>query len=391
MTKKKNVNNVNNDVSPIMMASIFIIFIIAMVFVTYFGMNLSSPISKYFSNYNTKIHNNLGEVVANQKTMDDKIKDLSTNGGYTIDTPCLLKNPYGLNPLTALVIFNTDEDTRVAVYLNDQEEPSYSVERSKNHLVPIYGLLDNMTNHVKLVLDDGTTKEIDIGIDPLDNDVYGFDISSQIGNNDIYYMVGNVNNNNSNLRGFDKLGNLISYVSLDYIGGFKLFKNKIAIAYNQTKEVPHDLRLDIDYLGRISNISSNTNEIDYETNISSEDVGFIGSSYNIFSDLVGNYSFNPLVSNDSYDSYKEYSLDEYETKLQSADRYKGDFKASYMNDYIAYKSDAEGELLIVDTTGKLVSYNIKDKGIIRTDIKGDKSLFIKVNNNIYTLKTTLSN
>jgi hypothetical protein len=391
MAKKKNINNVNNDVSPIMMVSIFIIFIIAMVFVTYFGMNLSSPVSKYFSIYNTKISNNLGELVNKQKEMDNKIKDLSINGGYTIDTPCLLKNPYGLNPLTALVIFNTEEDTRVSVYLNDQEEPSYNVERSKNHIIPIYGLLDNTTNHVKLVLEDGTSKTVDVGIEPLDNDIYDFDVASQIGTNDIYYMVGNVNDSNSKLRGFDRYGNLISHVSLDYIGGFKLFKNKIAIAYNQTKDVDHDLRLDIDYLGRISTISSNTKEINYETNISSEDVGFIGTSYNMFSDLIGNYTFNDLVSNDSYDPYKELSLDEYEVKLQNAEKYTGDFKVSYMNDYIAYKGDVEGELLVVTYSGKLVSYNIENKGIIRTDLDGDKSLYIKVNGTIYSLKTTLMN
>ena len=387
MAKKKTVNTVNNDVSPIMMISIIVIFIIAIIFVTYFGMNLSSPTSKYFSSYNDKKQNKLSELLKKQKDIDNKIQDLSVNGGYTLDNPLVLKRPYELNPLTALIIFNTEEETRVEVSINDSVKTS--VERSKNHIIPVYGLYADSNNFITLKLEDGTSKTIEMPIEAFDNNIYSFDVKSQIGMNDIYYMVGNTNDYNSMLRGFDNMGNMISYVSLDYIRGFAIYKNKIALSYNQDKDVTKDLRLDIDYMGRITSITSNTDDIDYTSNISSEDVSFIGRSYNLYSDLIGNYNPTELVANDSYDALVDLSLDEYEDRLTSANPYKGSYKISNMYNYIAYNFDKEVELLIVTTDGKLKSYKVNKEGIIRVDINANKSLYINDNGTIYSLRTTL--
>lgn len=387
-TNKKSINNVNNDVSPIMMTAILIIFIIAMIFVTYFGMHLSSPVSKYFSQYNEKLDNKLGAILKQQKEMDQKIKDLSVNGNYKIEEPLVIRNPYSINPLTAVVIFNTDEDSRVEVNING--EVKTNMERSKNHIIPIYGLYADAVNSVTITIEDGRSYSFDLPIEAFDNNIYSFDISSQIGTSDIYYMAGNVNDYKSNLRGFDRLGNLISYLSLDYIGGFTLYKNKIAIAYNSNKDVPNDLRLDIDYLGRISYITSNTNDIKYEPNISGDAIDFIGASHNLYNELTGNYSMPDVVSNDSYDTSIDLDINEYEDKLTSADTYKGEYKVSYMADFIAYKIDHEGKLLVVTNEGNLKQYDMSTKGIIRTDIKGNKALYVSIDGNIYSLKTTLN-
>jgi len=387
-TKKKTINNVNNDVSPIMMAAILIIFIIGMVFVTFFGMKLTAPSYKFFSKYNTKINNNLRNILKEQREMDEKIKELSINGDFKFDDPCVIKNPYKLNPLTAVIIFNTEEETRVEVSIND--EVKTKVERSKYHIIPLYGLYSDSLNTITLKLEDGSTHSFDLQIEAYDNNIYSFDVKSQIGKNDIYYMVGNVNENDSKLRGFDRLGNMISYISFDYIGGLTLYKNKMSIAYNQTKDVPNDLRLDIDYMGRISYITSNTNEINYEPNISGDLIDFVGSSYYLYSDMISNYTFDDVVSNDSYDPViNELDIDKYEDKLIKADTYKGEYAISYMEDFIGYKIDKPGKLLIVTSEGHLYEYNMDTKGIIRQQFMGNKALYAEIDGTIYSLRTTL--
>lgn len=387
MAKKKNINTVNNDVSPIMMISIFVIFIVAMVFVAYFGMNLQSPVSKYFSPYNNKIGNNLLIVLNQQKDFDNRLQELSKDGGYTFDNPSIIQNPYGINKLAAVAIFNTEEETKVKLKINDKLVTT--VEKSKNHIIPIYGLLADTRNIVTFILDDGSSKEIEIITEPYDFNNNGFDVSSQMTDEDTYLMVGDVNDPNSTLKGFDRAGNLNTYYSLGYISGLTVFKNKISIAYNQNRDLINDLRLDLDYLGRISNITPNTSEINYTPNISGEGIEYIGDTSYYYGEMIANYSFNEVVNNESYSPKTTLVLKDYEMSLSSAVKLEQPFKISYMNDYISYSTDVIGELLVVTKNGGLYSYNIDKNGIIRTDINGEKSLYVKVNGIIYSLKTTL--
>ena len=39
--------------------------------------------------------------------------------GYTIDNPKIVINPYEIAPISALIMFNTSEDIKVRVYVND--------------------------------------------------------------------------------------------------------------------------------------------------------------------------------------------------------------------------------------------------------------------------------
>ena len=387
MAKKKNINTVNNDVSPIMMISIFVIFIVAMIFVAYFGMNLHSPVSKYFSPYNTIINNDLYAVLAQQKAFDNKVIELSTNPNCTLESPCVYASPYHINRLTALAIFTTEEDTRVELKVNDKHVTN--VERSKNHIIPIYGLYANTKNVVTFTLEDGRSKTQDIIIEPYNFELNGLDVGKQLRDEDTYLLVGDINSPDSTLRGFDNKNNLNSYLDLGYISGLTVFKNKIAIGYNQSKDSVYDLRLDLDYLGRISNITPNTAEINYTSNISGDGIEYIGDSSYFYGDLTANYSFNELVNNEPYATKQTLVLSEFEKSLTSAVKYEQPIKISYMNDYISYASDIKGELLIVTRDGGLYSYPIENNGIIRTDIKGDKSLYIRVDGIIYSLKTTL--
>ena len=386
---KKTINNVNNDVSPILMVSIFVIFIIAMVFVTYFGMHLQYPASKYFSQYDEKIVNDLGNIISKQKEMDEKIKTLSQDGGYTFEDPLVIKNPYNFNKLSAIVIFNTNDETKVDLSINDEHKTT--VEKSKNHIIPIYGLSQDGSNIIKLTLEDGSTKEIELVFEPYNFDTNGFEVKNAIGNGDIYYLVGNVNGNESILRGFSYHNNLIAYFDLKNITGLSVYKNKLAVTYNQNMNVLNDLRLDIDYLGRILNISTNTEEIDKEVNLKNSSVSYIGAPGYLYNEFISNYTLNELNINDNYSSRTNLDIKDYDSRLSGAIKYPDEFEVSYMGDYIAYSTNKDCELIVVGIDGDLASYKLDKKGIIRTNIKSDKALYVNVDGIVYSLKKTLIN
>ena len=87
--------------------------------------------------------------------LDDQIekeKNLKAQG-YTLESPNVVLNPYGNSPLTALVMFTTDEETEVEVTIKGKDKNStftHTFESAKEHYLPIYGLYANKENEVIL-------------------------------------------------------------------------------------------------------------------------------------------------------------------------------------------------------------------------------------------------
>ena len=48
-----------------------------------------------------------------QKALDDRLRSEYEAGGYTLDEPLIVVNPYGIAPLTALLMFDTDSPAQV--------------------------------------------------------------------------------------------------------------------------------------------------------------------------------------------------------------------------------------------------------------------------------------
>ena len=64
-----------------------------------------------------------------QKEIDEKLRSEYESGGYTLDDPFVVVNPYGISPLTALVMFDTDEEVQVAVKVMGNQ-PEENIELS---------------------------------------------------------------------------------------------------------------------------------------------------------------------------------------------------------------------------------------------------------------------
>lgn len=64
-----------------------------------------------------------------QVNIDEKLKAEYESGEYSLDDPFVVVNPYGISPLTALVMFDTDEEVQVAVKVMGNQ-PEENIELS---------------------------------------------------------------------------------------------------------------------------------------------------------------------------------------------------------------------------------------------------------------------
>ncbi len=91
------------------------------------------------------------DLLGRQSKVDDEIKSISNNGEYSINNPKIMVNPYFISPLTALIIFSSQSNINISVYINDN---FYKEIKGKNFIIPIVYLLEDYNNKIDLVLDD---------------------------------------------------------------------------------------------------------------------------------------------------------------------------------------------------------------------------------------------
>lgn len=124
------------------------------------------------------------ERFAMQKETDADLWKKYKNGKYTLAEPLVVVNPYGLSPLTALVIFETKETTQVSVRVHGKDE--YTTvehkfsESSKKHSVPIYGLYAGTSNTVDITATHGDKSEsitLIIETEPLPSDISRMEVA----------------------------------------------------------------------------------------------------------------------------------------------------------------------------------------------------------------------
>ncbi len=91
--------------------------------------------------------------------------------GYDINNPNIIVNPYGNSPLTALVMFTSNDYSKVSITIKGKydNDINYSFAKDKYHFIPIYGLYPDYDNKV-IVRCEGSEKVINIKTDALPND-----------------------------------------------------------------------------------------------------------------------------------------------------------------------------------------------------------------------------
>lgn len=104
--------------------------------------------------------------------------------GYSFEKPLVVVNPYSLSPLSAVVGFDTDQETRIDVTIKGKDangDISHSFEElSTRHLLPIYGLYAGTENTVQITAVDQSGKEqvstLSISTEALPDDISKVDV-----------------------------------------------------------------------------------------------------------------------------------------------------------------------------------------------------------------------
>lgn len=130
-----------------------------------------------FYSYNNLKGKSKIDLTASLVTKQNEIEKTIKTNGYTIDNPKVLLDPYDASPLTALILFETEEEVSPKITIEGKDKlTTIETEFAKNtkHYLPIYGLYADYNNKVDIsyTLSDGKkiTKQVEIQTDKLPDD-----------------------------------------------------------------------------------------------------------------------------------------------------------------------------------------------------------------------------
>lgn len=205
-------------------------------------------ISKYFQDKESIAA--LSDVLSEQEKVSEEIQNILSHGEYTFDDPYLLVDPYGISPLTALIIFKTDHEVEVEVVING--ESVTTMESSKIHSIPIYGLKAGIENRVLLKMN-GQEHEVlidrkDVSLDNLEVEVPNSNagISSEL-----YFLS---ISDGDGAAAYDGNGNIVWNLSADYSLDIEFLKNGHIYLNNDNSSgllESYEGFYELDYFGKI--------------------------------------------------------------------------------------------------------------------------------------------
>ena len=101
----------------------------------------------FLNDSNSKELTNNNELELQEKVLND-IKDKLSSNLYTKESPLIINNPFNINPLSAIIAFNTSDKEAITVTINN--DLKYTTEASLTHIIPVYYLNPNESNIISL-------------------------------------------------------------------------------------------------------------------------------------------------------------------------------------------------------------------------------------------------
>lgn len=145
---------------------------------------------------NTKI-DEVDDIITYQESKEEYL----THYHYTLDNPNIVLNPYGISPLTALIIFETSDEEEVTITIMGHDENSTytnKFKKTKKHYIPVFGLYPNYDNEI-IIKCGNITKKYNIKTEKLPEDFQKE--NKQNNTNNLYFVTTNkypyaIDNNN---------------------------------------------------------------------------------------------------------------------------------------------------------------------------------------------------
>ena len=110
-------------------------------------------------------YNKQKSLIERQAELEDAFLKKFAEGDYTAKNPLVILNPYEISPLTAMILFRTKIPQEVKIIVKgktSEGDVQHTFPRSKEHILPIYGLYAGYKNAVELILSDGKHESVEI-------------------------------------------------------------------------------------------------------------------------------------------------------------------------------------------------------------------------------------
>lgn len=113
-------------------------------------------------------------LIDQQAKAEKEFLDQFESGNYTIENPLIVLNPYLINPLAALLLFKTEQETAVTVTVlgkESQADITHTFPKSRIHILPVLGLYKDCENKVEIQLYRSYKKELTIQTEDIQHNV----------------------------------------------------------------------------------------------------------------------------------------------------------------------------------------------------------------------------
>ena len=115
------------------------------------------------------------DAITQQEKIEADLRAYYKAGIYTFTDPLVIQDPYQTAPLTALLIFDTPENSQISIHVPGKT-PTSGVDFTfagyqRHHEIPVYGLYAGTLNHVTISLKtqngESAQTEVDLQTEPL--------------------------------------------------------------------------------------------------------------------------------------------------------------------------------------------------------------------------------
>lgn len=96
---------------------------------------------------------NVLKTTESMVSLQSSYEEAFTTSGYSIDDPHVILDPYQCSPLTALILFETEDAVSPKVTVKGKDELTtftYTFASTKKHYLPIYGLYPDSENEITI-------------------------------------------------------------------------------------------------------------------------------------------------------------------------------------------------------------------------------------------------
>lgn len=295
--------------------NITLIVSVLLVVVMVYCFNEAKRLSSYFKG---DVLSTTIDQVHIQKKVNDELERAKKNKSYSIENAYVKLNPYEISPLSAIIIFYTQSEEEVEVFIND--EYFTKMEKSKEHAIPIYGLYEDYDNVITLKIN-GKSYDKHIKTDA-SNIKYPLNISKNEVLNNENNLIFTVSSYETYFTGWDRNGKLRFYLTVDNRMDVEWLPNGhflIGTSEGQVRENFLSL-VEMDYLGKIYNYYNLEHGYGFEMQIlKNGNYMLAGGDKAIYFDHQYIYEMNPSDGSvinelDIYDVIKKIDpefLDEY--------------------------------------------------------------------------------